>query len=95
MSDTCTAVHGAELKAWLQGEWKTMAQSEASAQAPDTLEWHSEDAALIDQLFFGQPGEETLNFALTPRAPNGCGAEYGQVSTDYIEATVHYRLPVE
>ena len=57
--------------------------------------WEGDNPDEVRRVLFGQPGEETLSFALTPRAPNGCGAEYGQVSTDYVEATVHDRLPVE
>ena len=45
--------------------------------------WESTDPDELRRLFFGMPGEETLNVALTPTAPNGCGSEYGQVTTEW------------
>ena len=59
------------------------------------MTWSTTDPDEIRRLFFGLPGEETLNFAVTPTAPNGCGPEYGQVTTEYVEVTVGYRLPAE
>ena len=40
----------------------------------------------------GSPREQqTLNFAVTPTAPNG----YGAIATDDVAVTVGYRLPAE
>jgi len=41
----------------------------------------------ISRLFFGD--QQTLNFAVTPVAPNGTGT--GEISVDYAEVVVKYR----
>ena len=91
----CAAIDGAQLFAWTEGTWKPLASHGSDTDEPDALTWSTTDPDEIRQLFFGLPGEETLNFAATPTAPNGCGPEYGQVTTDYVEVTVGYRLPAE
>ena len=88
----CDEISGAQLKAWTGLGWETLDESTTSFAGHS---WKSSDPDEIRRFFFGLPGQETLNFALTPLAPNGCGPEFGQVSTDYVEATVHYRLPAE
>ena len=36
--------------------------------------------------------QRILNFALVPAAATGSAAGFGEVSTDYVEVTVRYRL---
>ena len=72
-----------------------IAVTEAGPKEPQALTWSTTDPDEVRRLFFGLPGEETLNFAVTPTAPNGCGTEYGAIATEYVEVTVSYRLPAE
>ena len=65
------------------------------SEGPDTLTWSTSDPEESANLFFGQPGQKSLHFGATPHHTNGCGPLYGSISSDYIEATVHYRLPAE
>jgi hypothetical protein len=91
----CSPVHGAQLMAWTGLGWEALESTTAAPDAPDKMAWSTDDPETLDRLLFGLPGTETLNFAVTPTAPNGCGPEYGQVTTDYVEVTVGYRLPAE
>ena len=91
----CEPIHGAELKAWTGLGWTTLATHEGGPEAPEALAWATTDPDEVKHLFFGLAVEETLNFAVTPAAANGCGSEYGQISTEYVEMTVGYRLPAE
>ena len=63
--------------------------------ATGKMTWSTDDPDLLNRLLFGKPGEQTLNFAVTPLMHNGCGTEYGRVATDYVAVTVSYRLPAE
>ena len=64
-----------------------MATNADSSRAPKKVEWTTTDAAVLSRLFQSQ----TLNFAVQPTAPNGSGI--GEVSVDYAEVTLKYRLP--
>jgi hypothetical protein len=68
---------------------------QGTCELSHTLSPTLDDPDVLQRLLSGLLGEQTLNFALTPTAPNGCGTEYGRVSTDYVEVTVGYRLPAE
>jgi hypothetical protein len=93
---------GAELKIWDEGMWKTVASNSSGPEGPSHISWStdtdpywsnlraSDPAAFqnnIRRLFFGD--QQTLNFAVTPVAPNGTGT--GVVATDYVEVVVKYR----
>jgi len=80
---------GAVLSAWYLDEWNSVAQNSAPADSAGELSWSVTDDEVLEQLFVGYP--PSLHFALTPVAPNGAGL--AEISTDYLEAAVHYRLP--
>lgn len=94
-------VSGAELRVWDQGEWSVVAQNGSAALgAFDDVSWcavrRGEDPpagscierASLRELFTGERGE--LHVGATPVAPNA--TREAQLRTDYIEATVRYRL---
>ena len=91
----CLAEYGAELEAWSQLGWTSVATTEHGPDDPEALAWSTTDAGMIHGVFFGPPGHEAMKFAVTPTSPNGCGPEYGMVTTDYVEVTVGYRLLAE
>ena len=91
----CAPIHGAELKAWTGLGWQVIDSTGTDPTAPEALTWQTTDPDELRRLFFGKTGEETLSFAVTPTAPNGCGSEYGQITTNYVEVTVSYRLLAE
>jgi len=94
------ATPGAHLLAWdtVQGDWlgaqvagwRVLASNEAVADAPAPLEWTTRDPEAMRRTVFGE--EEALHLVVAPLAPNGTGADAGQVAVDYLEATVEYRL---
>ncbi|MBI5524957.1 MAG: hypothetical protein HY897_01340, partial [Deltaproteobacteria bacterium] len=83
------ATNGVNLLVWDEGMWKTVATNNSPPDNPQLVTWSATDPTVISRLFFGD--QQTLNFAVTPVAPNGTGT--GEVSTDYAEVTVRYRLP--
>jgi hypothetical protein len=94
-TDPCEALPGAQVSVWSEGRWLGLAAHEADAETPDVLSWSTDDADVIQRLFYGAPGEEVLIFGATPTADNGCGEDYGTLSTEYVEVVVRYRLPAE
>ena len=58
----CEEVSGATLKAWTGLGWETLDESEGTSSDHT---WESTDPDEIRRFFFGLPGEETLNVALT------------------------------
>jgi len=98
------ATNGVDLKVWDEGMWKTVASNDSGPEGPSHISWSTDtdpywsnlkatDPAAfqnnIRRLFFGD--QQTLNFAVTPVAPNGTGT--GEISVDYAEVTVKYRMP--
>ncbi|MBI5529277.1 MAG: hypothetical protein HY897_23375 [Deltaproteobacteria bacterium] len=83
------AANGTDLKVWDEGMWKVAATSGSPPGAPSLVSWTTTDSQVISRLFFG--AQQTLNFAVTPVAPNGTGT--GEVSVDYAEVTVKCRIP--
>ncbi|MBI5528932.1 MAG: hypothetical protein HY897_21595, partial [Deltaproteobacteria bacterium] len=83
------ATNGVNLLVWDEGMWKTVATNNSPPDNPQLVTWSATDPLVISRLFFGD--QQTLNFAVTPVAPNGTGT--GEVSVDYAEVTVKYRLP--
>ncbi|MBI5290462.1 MAG: hypothetical protein HY872_01130, partial [Chloroflexi bacterium] len=79
--------NGVDLKVWDEGMWKVVATNNAPPGNPQLVSWTTTDPQVIPRLFFGD--QQTLNFAVTPVAPNGTGV--GEVSVDYAEVTVKYR----
>ncbi|MGB0592516.1 MAG: Kelch repeat-containing protein [Myxococcota bacterium] len=88
----CTEQGGVELHAWIDGRWTPLT---TLPEGPDTLTWSASDPEESASLFFGQPGQKSLHFGVTPQHPNGCGPNYGRIESDYVAVTVHYRLPAE
>jgi len=91
----CAPIDGADLKGWTGLGWTPLAANQDPPPAPGAVMWSTYDPGELESLFHGKPGQETLNFAVTPSEPNGCGPDYGSISTQYVEATVIYRLPAE
>jgi len=83
------ATNGVDLKVWDEGMWKTIATNNSPPNDPQLVTWTTTDPQVISRLFFGD--QQTLNFAVTPVAPNGTGT--GEVSVDYVEVTVKYKMP--
>ncbi|MBI5525995.1 MAG: hypothetical protein HY897_06635 [Deltaproteobacteria bacterium] len=83
--------------------WKVVTTNNSPPGNPQLVSWTTTDPQVISRLFFGDGGvapyrqqyiitvgyQQTLNFAVTPVAPNGTGT--GEVSVDYTEVTVRYR----
>lgn len=82
-----TTVNGVNLQVWDEGRWKVVATNDSPPDKPGLVTWTTSDPAVIPRLFFGD--QKTLNFAVTPVAPNGTGT--GQIATDYAEVVVRYR----
>jgi hypothetical protein len=94
-----TVTNGASLQVWDNRAWRTLVQSTtARPGAPETLRWTlSGDAAfastpLAERQRFMVGDQRVLHVALVPRAASGSAAGFGEVSTDYVEVTVRYRL---
>jgi hypothetical protein len=83
-----TAVNGVELLVWDRGEWRWLASGSSGPDSPTEIQWTTTDTQQLSYLFFGP--RRTLNFAVTPTEPNGCGNRYGEISTDYVEVVVRY-----
>ncbi|MBI5526160.1 MAG: hypothetical protein HY897_07480 [Deltaproteobacteria bacterium] len=83
------ATNGVDLKVWDEGMWKAVATNNAPPGTPQLVTWTTTDPLVISRLFFGN--QQALNFAVTPVAPNGTGV--GEVSVDYAEVVVRYKLP--
>ncbi len=85
---------GTELKVWDEGVWKTVDDNNMSPadleNDPESgrLEWTTTDPLVLNRIFFGD--QKTLNFAVTPVAPNGTGT--GVIATDYAEVIVRYTI---
>ena len=85
---------GTELKVWDEGVWKTVDDNNMSPadleNDPESgrLEWTTTDPLVLNRIFFGD--QKTLNFAVTPVAPNGTGT--GVIATDYAEVVVRYTI---
>jgi len=73
------------------GQWRELASNVADVDNPDQLVYYTDDPDELRYLFFGY--DRSLNFAITPAYPNGTGIDLSEVSVDYVEATVRYRLP--
>jgi hypothetical protein len=73
------ATNGVDLKVWDEGMWKVVATNNAPPDNPQLVSWTTTDPQVISRLFFGD--QQTLNFAVTPVAPNGTGT--GEISVDY------------
>ncbi|HOW51119.1 MAG TPA: kelch repeat-containing protein [bacterium] len=90
----CGAVNGAKMMVWntayRSGAWMEVASNSASSSAVDTLEFTTSDPDLMKHLFFGD--EKSINVAVAPISPNGCGTDMGSIATDYAEVTVRYSL---
>lgn len=82
-------VLGASLLAWdtHDGTWRSLAANGDGAAAPDWLDVSDTDGALLRRLLL----QDALHLMVTPVGTNGAGA--ATVATDYIEATLRYRLP--
>jgi hypothetical protein len=80
---------GSNLQIWYEGTWKTVGSNSSGVGAPSSISWSTTDQNLMKRLFYGE--QQTLNFAVTPVAPNGNGT--AEVSVDYAEVTVKYTLP--
>jgi hypothetical protein len=93
------ATNGASLHIWDNRAWLPLVSSStASPTAPETLHW----ALSTDPTFGPTPPAERQRFmvgdpralylALVPNARSGSAGGFGEVSTDYVEVTVRYRL---
>jgi hypothetical protein len=93
--------NGAELMIWDEGQWKTVATNGSPPSIPSLAQWSTrtdpywgtlgpaEFSERVGRLFFGD--QQSLNFAVTPSAPNGTGT--GEIGVDYAEVVVRYRMP--
>jgi hypothetical protein len=82
---------GVELMVWDEGRWFQVATNQASALAPQSLTWTTEDPLQLVRLRGGL--EQYISFAVVPQHPNSTGR--GQISTDYAELVVHYRIAAD
>ncbi|HEY3450624.1 MAG TPA: hypothetical protein VGK67_29985 [Myxococcales bacterium] len=79
---------GVELWGWLPEGWQTLAEEPAaSPDALQSVDAQVDDAARLAHLKF----QDGLHFAIVPRGTNA--SRPAEVVTDYLEATVRYRLP--
>ncbi|MBI5525331.1 MAG: hypothetical protein HY897_03285 [Deltaproteobacteria bacterium] len=83
------ATNGVDLRAWDDGTWNPVAANASAPGSPSLVQWNVTDPLVVSRLFFS--AQQQLYFAVTPVAPNGTGI--GEVSVDYAEVTVKYRLP--
>ena len=91
---------GFDLVVWEGGAWQTVASEPTGAPTSlATLTWTNESSGVFDderfrELVFGP--ENQVNIGIWPRVANGPDdgtGRYGQVSADYAEIKVRYRLP--
>jgi hypothetical protein len=86
--------YGAELKVWRSGKWEKLDENDISLEYlyinPESglLQYEFNNISTQKSLFYGD--QKTLNFAVTPIAPNGTGT--GVIATDYAEVIVRYRI---
>jgi len=90
---------GASLQVWDNTAWRPLlASATASPSAAEALHWSlATDPSLgttppAEHQRFMVGDQRLLNFALVPAAVSGSAAGFGEVSTDYVEVTVRYRL---
>jgi len=89
---------GAELLVWRHDEgrwWDVEVRHDAGPDAPATLRWSGDDAAVLPQLFGG--AGRSVYVAVVPRAVSGPGSRDGgarraRVATDWLGVTVRYDL---
>jgi len=86
----CSGRTGAVLSMWDRGEFVALAENNAPASGPEDLVWTSTDPALLQRL-----GDDLtyLQFVVQHKHPSGSGGVAAEISTDYVELTVRYRLP--
>ena len=90
---------GASLQIWDNQAWRPLVSSStASPAAPEALHWSLAtdvtlgSTPLAERQRFMVGDQRVLNVALVPAAASGSASGFGQVSTDYAEVTVRYRL---
>jgi hypothetical protein len=93
------ATPGASVQVWDNQAWRPLVSSPtASPAAPETLRWSlAADAALgaiplAERQRFMVGDQRLLYLGLVPAATSGSASGFGEVSTDYVEVTVSYRL---
>lgn len=84
------AVNGATMYVWKEGGWFEVASNNNSSASPSALTYTTSDPDMINIIFLGE--EDSLNFAVTPVAPNGVSTEMASVSVDYAEVVVRYTI---
>jgi hypothetical protein len=94
-----TTVNGASLQIWDNTAWRPLVSSStASPGVPEALRWSlSTDPTLgstplSERQRFMVGDQRLLELALVPAAASGSADGMGEVSTDYAEVTVRYRL---
>jgi hypothetical protein len=88
VSQGVSPADGASLYGWQQGRWGLLDSNTAALDAPGVIEWTETSPEVLDHMAFGDLG--SLAFSVVPRGVNGLGL--AKVSTDYVMATVSYRL---
>ena len=82
-----TSTPGAALEVWRLGRWQALAASHSSPfDAPQRLGATLSSVAEISETML----DNHLRLRATPEAPGGSG----KISTDYVEVTLRYRLPL-
>lgn len=90
---------GAFVYVWDTHIWRQIGYDNvASPNAPATLNWtwstdaawNTDNATTIRRLFIGN--QRQLAVAVAPIAENGSASDFGQITTDYGEVVVHYRV---
>ena len=90
------AVDGATLRVWDGAVWRVVDANPDLPGAPGALQWTTTDPRDIQSFLMDR--DQALYTAVTPLSENGWGGAdtpFGQVSVDYFQVDVSYRLPVQ
>ncbi len=82
---------GVALLGFAEQGWESLAQSDASSHAPQSVVWTSHDAVDASRFVYG--AARTMRFAVAPLGVNGMLVPGAMVTTDYAEVEIRYRLP--
>lgn len=83
-----SAIYGATLHGWHHSGWRSLAANTSSSTG--LLSVSITDDEVLRSMTRNRDNQ--LYFALTPTAPARCGSSPGQVTVDYIETVISYRI---
>jgi hypothetical protein len=82
---------GSSLLVWSDLGWRPVGENSAPADSPSNLEWSQDRHCTLQRLLVGE--NRSLHVAVAPIGHNE--RSWAEVSVDYVEVAIDYRLPLE